>query len=393
MKIVFLIDYLPDPTTPGGGLQNYTIRIAEQLHARGEDVCVITRHGTGFENYPFDVRKVSVSYKEKKILQALKTVTLHKFDNSLTQIQDAWAVRRECRLIQDVDIIQSPNYKYPGLFVQNHKSKLVVRASSHRASWTEESKPSLDTRLTSWLEKRLFIRADAVFAPSKHLAGMLEAELGRRVDVVFTPIPTLAHDEDPGWYDAHLSGRKYILYFGTMLERKGLFLLAEALRLVWKEYPEILLVLAGPDLIVDGRSNLERFMKIIGEKRQDMIHANNLPQAQLFPVIRQSHFVVLPSLEDNSPNSMLEAMALGKAVLGTTGSSLDEFYPPACQDLLVPRGEVEPLAAKIASLWNLPDARLNEYGKALKQHVDEHHSPAAAAAALLEFYRRILAQS
>jgi len=52
MKIMLLIDYLPDPATPGGGLQNYTIRIAEQLHARGEEVCVIARHRTGNENYP-----------------------------------------------------------------------------------------------------------------------------------------------------------------------------------------------------------------------------------------------------------------------------------------------------------------------------------------------------
>lgn len=393
MMIIFLVDYLPDLTTPGGGLQNYTIRIAEQLHALGENVCVITRHGTGNETYPFNVRKVSVSYGERKILQALKTFTLHKFDNSLTQILDAWLMRRECRRIKGINIIQSPNYKYPGLFVKTGRSKLIVRASSHRASWTEENKPSLDTRLTAWLEKRLFTLADAVFAPSKHLAGMLEAELGRTVDVVPTPIPTLEHAEDPGWYDAHLSDKKYILYFGTILERKGLFVLAEAMKRVWTEHPDILLVLAGPDLIVDGRSNLKRFMEILGENRQNLIHANNLPQAQLFPVIRNSHFVVLPSIEDNSPNSMLEAMALGKAVLGTTGSSLDEFYPPACQDLLVPRGEVEPLAAKIVSLWNLPDERLNEYGKALKQYVDEHHSPAAAAAALLEYYRRIIAQN
>lgn len=371
-------------------MQNYTSRIAEQLHALGEDVCVISRHETENEKHSFKVRKVGVSYKEKKILQAMKTITLHKFDNSLTQLLDAWAMRRECSRISPVDVIQSPNYKFMGILVKHNKNKLVVRASSHRSTWTEERNPSLDTQLTSWLEKRLFIRAYAVFAPSKHLAGMLEAELGRKVDVVPTPIPEINVLEDPSWYEKHLAGRKYILYFGTILERKGLFVLAQALKLVRKEYPEILLVLAGPDLVVDGRSNLERFMEILGEDRHNVIHANNLPQAKLFPVIRNSRFVVLPSIEDNSPNSMLEAMALGKAVLGTTGSSLDEFYPPACQFLLVPRGEVNPLANKIASLWSLPDAKLNEYGQALKQYVDGHHSPASAAAALLEYYNRIV---
>lgn len=393
MKIVFLVDYLPDQGTPGGGLQHYTARIAEQLHSLGEEVCVITRYGKDFDQYPFNVWKAEVGYKEKKIVQAMKTITMHKLDNSFTYLQDAKAIQCECRKIPGIDIIQSPNYRCPGLFTHQPQTRLVVRASSYRSAWTEEKKPSCDTRLTSWLEQRLFTRADTVFAPSKHLAGMLEAALGRPVDVVPTPIPTLKQAEDSDWYNENLLGKKYMLYFGTMLERKGLFVLAEAMHKVWKEHPDALLVLAGPDLVVDGKSNLERFMEIIGEYKAKVIYTNNLSQAQLFPVIRHSHFVVLPSIEDNSPNSMLEAMALGKGVLGTTGSSLDEFYPLSCADLLVPRGDAGALAEKILWLWNLPLEQLNKYGEESKRYVEENHSPAVAAHALLNYYRRILAQS
>lgn len=89
MKIVFLVDYLPDQLTTGGGLQNYVVRIAQQLHKLGEKVCVVHRYRSTSKVYPFNVKTVSVPYKEKKLLQLLQSITLHKFDNSLTQLQNA----------------------------------------------------------------------------------------------------------------------------------------------------------------------------------------------------------------------------------------------------------------------------------------------------------------
>lgn len=393
MKITILIDFLPDACAPGGGVQHYTLNTAQTLQSLGHEVTLLCRSAIPQQDFSFRVKQAKVSYRDKKLLGMLKEITFHRLDNSLTMLFDARAFGHECSGLPSPDIIQSPNYKIMGLFVNHQKARLIVRASSFRPIWTAEVKPSTDGKVSSWLEAKLFKRADAVFAPSQYLARMLETKLGRKVDVIPTPIPSLDLAEDPGWYDSHLSGRKYMLYFGTILERKGLFVLAEALKQVWQEQPDVLLVLAGPDLVVDGKSNLERVMEIIGENQQNVIHIDNLSQTQLFPVIRRSHFVVLPSIEDNSPNSMLEAMALGKAVLGTTGSSLDEFYPPDCADLLVPRAEVEPLARKIAWLWSLPQEKLDAFGAECKQNVEERHSPAAAASALLDYYRRILGQS
>lgn len=58
----------------------------------------------------------------------------------------------------------------------------------------------------------------------------------------------------------------------------------------------------------------------------------------------------------------------------------------------MPRGEVEPLAQKITWLWNLTGEAMDFFGAASKQYVEERHSPAAAAIALRDYYRRILAR-
>ena len=53
-----------------------------------------------------------------------------------------------------------------------------------------------------------------------------------------------------------------------------------------------------------------------------VMRLDSVRHAQLFPIIRNAAFVALPSLADNFPNTCLEAMALGKVVIGTRGRSL-----------------------------------------------------------------------
>lgn len=391
MKIVLLVDFLPSNVTPAGGLQNYVLRIAQTLSSLGEEVWVVCQSKNLLGHYDFPVRNIQVSYKEKKLIQIIQSITFHKIDNSLTLLLNAWATRRECKKIQNVDFIQSPNYRLMGLFVDHKKTNLVVRASSYRPVWTEETEPSPDTKLNSWLEKKFFKRADYIFAPSHHLAVMLQTILNKPVDVLPSPAPEISRIDDESWYSENLAGKKYILYFGTILRRKGLFILAEAMKLVWAKQPEVILVLTGPDQVVNQMSNYQRFNEIIGPNQDKLIYTSNLNHEKLFPVIRNSFFTVSPSIEDNCPNSMLEAMALGKVVLGTYDSGMDEFYPELCKQLLVPKGDANALAEKILWLWKMPQAEIDLLGKQSKLFVETNHNPTRCAKELITYYHDLLA--
>lgn len=396
MKIVFLVDFLPTRESGGGGLQNYVARIAQALHEAGEEVTVICSRSQ--ENYSglfgFAVRQSKLSYSEKKLLSYLQAVTFHKLDNSLRHLLDAWAIRRECCKEKDIEIIQSPNYQFMGLFVKAGTAKLIVRASSYRNLWSSSDgvKNTLDVRFINYCEDRLFKRADYVIAPSAHLANILENK-GLHVDIIQTPISAVIPIQDENWYHQHLSQRRYILYFGTMLKRKGIYVLAEAMKLVWEKNPEVLLVMVGPDLSVNGKSRIREFFDLIGSNKDRVIYSTQLKHELLYPVITHSSFVVLPSIEDNCPNTMLEAMALGKAVLGTIGSSMDEFYPEQCSTLLVPHSNIQLLADKILDLWNLPQEKLDELGSEFKLFVEENHSFERVATILRDYYVRKTANS
>ncbi len=82
-----------------------------------------------------------------------------------------------------------------------------------------------------------------------------------------------------------------------------------------------------------------------------MFSSSQCPHNQLYPVIKGARLVVLPSLIDNFPNTCLEAMALAKPVVGTTGASFEELIVEGKTGFLVPAGEVDALADKINEVW------------------------------------------
>ena len=391
MKINFLVDSLASKSISSGGLQNYVTRIASALQNFGDHVqvfCTTKRQQTQNQTSILSITNIQNNHK---VLEFLQLITFHQLDGSLKVMTDAIAVKRELGKHEVANIIQSPNFNSIGLFVKKNKSKLIVRASSYRPLWDKSKgkENNLDNRVKAYLEKKLYKKADAVFAPSRYLANILEKEICRKVDVLPTPLPDLSVEEEKKWYDQHLQSRKYILYFGDMIGRKGIFILAQAMKEVWQKYPEALLVMAGPDKVVRGIFVMKEFFDAVHPYEDLVIYSGELDHESLFPVIKNAFFVVLPSIEDNCPNTMLEAMALGKAVLGTIGSSLDEFYPISCQSLLVPKEDSAALAEKIKQLWSLSTSELDAYGEELRLHIKQKHSIDQATRALREYYVRI----
>ncbi len=62
-----------------------------------------------------------------------------------------------------------------------------------------------------------------------------------------------------------------------------------------------------------------------GALHYKIIYPGVLPHAQLLPIIEHASAVVLPSRIDNFPNTCLEAMACGKIVIGTRGTSFEQL--------------------------------------------------------------------
>jgi glycosyltransferase involved in cell wall biosynthesis len=114
---------------------------------------------------------------------------------------------------------------------------------------------------------------------------------------------------------------------------------------------------------------------------------DRLPHRQLYPVIAGAHLVVLPSLIENFPNACLEAMGLGKVVIGTVGTSFDELISDGATGFLVSPDNPEALADKLISAWI--DPQLDAMGAAARETTLQF-APEITVETLLAYYRDIL---
>jgi glycosyltransferase involved in cell wall biosynthesis len=105
--------------------------------------------------------------------------------------------------------------------------------------------------------------------------------------------------------------------------------------------------------------------------------------------MRRARLVVLPSLVDNLPNVLLEAMMFGRPVIATQGASFDELIEDGYSGFLVPPGDPLALAAKIVDAWNRPD--LDMIGRRASDAVAPL-APSVTIPATLDYLRRIATQ-
>jgi glycosyltransferase involved in cell wall biosynthesis len=290
-----------------------------------------------------------------KLLGLLHLLTLNRLGSTIYRLVVARQLRRRfLRRHREApfDIIQTTHSQACGLFLAlSAPVPVVARVSCYEPLWREmNGKPlTLNQRIREWLELAALRRADAVYAPSQVISRTYRELDHLEVDVLAPPFFIETASTDDSIYREHLEGLKYLLFFGRFDPAKGIHVLIEALNRVLPEIADLRFVFVGRSDSPDALSPLQQFA--------DRVHyLGVLPHSQLYPVLRQAHGVVLPSLADNLPNTCLESMACGQPVIGTDGASFEELIEHRVSGFLVERGDPESLGRAIKELWELPDA-------------------------------------
>ncbi|MBD2519710.1 glycosyltransferase family 4 protein [Nostoc sp. FACHB-973] len=126
-----------------------------------------------------------------------------------------------------------------------------------------------------------------------------------------------------------------------------------------KKYPDCHVAFVGLDVSSSLAPSMKEYaVSLCSQYTDRLIFIDQIPHTQLYPVIAGAKLVVLPFLIDNLPNACLEAMGLGKSIIGTIGASFEELLAEGETGFLVPVGEVNALASKINEVWMHPS--LNE---------------------------------
>ncbi|HAT32729.1 MAG TPA: capsular biosynthesis protein [Janthinobacterium sp.] len=227
-------------------------------------------------------------------------------------------------------------------------------------------------------------RADAVLVPSAYLAGVFE-KYGFPAQVVpniidlsrFAPRP-------PG--PARSGGPRLLvarnleaIYDNTSALR--------AFAIVRQSCPDASLVLAGDGAELGALQELARELGLAGFVR----FAGRIENADMAALYHASDIVLNPSLADNMPISVLEALACGVPVVSTNVGGVPALLRHDATALLVEPGDVDGMARALLALIGEPHraARLAAAGL---EHVAQFSWPRVAPR-LLAQYRRALGAS
>ncbi len=130
----------------------------------------------------------------------------------------------------------------------------------------------------------------------------------------------------------------------VLRKKKGHHILIEAVPEVLKEFPEAVFVFAG-----DGpqRKNIEEKIKHYGLSQKIIVlgHRNDIPQ-----ILKSIDIFVLPTLQDALGTSFIEAMAMGKPVIGSDVDGVKELIDNEINGYLAPPADPMAIAQRIISL-------------------------------------------
>ncbi|MEQ8316043.1 MAG: glycosyltransferase [Phycisphaerales bacterium] len=228
-----------------------------------------------------------------------------------------------------------------------------------------------ETALILAIEGQALRDADALVSPCTSLLERVRSRYGpdvaddRKPGFVVPYAFDMASVEELGKGPAETYERPTILFYGRAERRKGVHLLVPAAQQLMDEGLDFDVRFIGGDTMTGPAcGSMRRHL----EKLASRAHAERFrfdpprPRAELGPAIRGATACCFPSLWENYPNVCLEALALGKLVVGSNAGGMSEQIEDGVSGLLFESGSIESLKAALRR--TLTDGDLREKVKA-----------------------------
>lgn len=251
-----------------------------------------------------------------------------------------------------------------------------------RFYWCVLKKCVKNSRLKSLLctievarHRRFYEMIDAFISPSRFLMSKM-AEMGFQMHCRYIPnVISLQQKSSAVAVDP-----PQILYFGRLVEEKGIGLLIGAM----KGIPATCLIV--------GRGPGKKALQTLAARNPDasIQFLDHQPFSALEAIIRRSAMVVIPSLwHENNPYSIIESFSLGVPVVAARSGGIPELVIDRESGLLFTAGSGADLREKIVLLLNNP-ALGRELARKARRHLEQHFHPDRHCEELLGLYREVI---
>lgn len=289
--------------------------------------------------------------------------------------------------IDKINAIEAPDWTGITAFMKL-RCPLIIRFHGSDSYFCHlEGRPQ--KRKNFWFEKTALEAADHLLSVSAFTAEQTRKifKLKKKVRVIPNSVDAEKFRPKP---EKAIPGN--ILYFGSIIRKKGVLELAEIFNRIVAEKPEARLIMVGKE-VLDHREHVST--RQLMENRFSLAASKNvewpgvLPYDQVLDQIAAANVVVLPSLAEALPMTWLEAMAMEKPLVTANIGWAKEIMVDGETGFTVDPKNHNTYAEKVLKL--LTDSALaQQMGKAARKRVLEKFSTDVVVKENLRFYESVV---
>jgi glycosyltransferase involved in cell wall biosynthesis len=337
------------PPCNNGGIGTYTKDIAEGLAKLGHNVIVF---GIYQEMYLKIENQIDEVINNVNVIRIpYKKYLKNPYINDIINRIYLWYFTNTLISKKSLNIIES--YDSTGMLPFGIKVPLVTRLHGTVTFFGRElNRPY--SKFISWFEKQQLKKSKLIIGVSKYVLdqSLKYFDIKKNGIVIYNSVVL------PNVYaDNNKSENKYILYFGSLLPKKGVEQLVLSMKSVFEKFPDFRLLMVGKSFIMKGGTPYPEYLRsLLPEEFQDKLKViNHLAKEELYSYIAGSYCCVFPSFSECFSLAPMEAMSLGKPVIYSTLHSGPELITEGVDGLLANPANVQEIADKIIWLINNPD--------------------------------------
>ena len=382
MNIAFLTPEYPNLITGNsGGIGTSIKNLAESLTALGHSVRILV-YGQNIDAV-FEVDGI--------IIQQIKNVKFKGLSWYLTR-KKLQNIVDDLHYNQIVDIVEAPDWTGITSFIQPRECPIVIRLNGSDTYFCH-----LDQRKVKWWnryhEKRALQKANGHISVSRYTADLTNQLFG--LNISFNIIPNSINPLH--FLPDYSIGKEQntILYFGTLIRKKGLLELPLIFNKVIAKNQHAKLILVGRDTSdkISGCSSTWQMMqKLFTSEALKKVHYVGVVSYETVRAhIAQASICVFPTFAEALPVSWLEAMAMEKAIVASNIGWGQEVITNDKEGILVHPKDHEKYANAILDLLE-NETKNTTFGKNAAEKMHAVFANQLIAEQSLVFYKKYIKQ-
>jgi len=407
MRIAF-ISYEYPPDTAFGGIATYVHHAARMLRRGGHDVDVfcgsLSREGSARED-GIQVHRVRMSAADQMRFFGAQVAPrfreCHGAGGGYDVLESPELNAEACESLALAPALplvlklHTPTYliarhTVPPLKLRQRLRFALGALRRGRAPWLP---PNRELPARDAFEKAFAHCADEIAAPSRAIGETVGRDWGLPPErVAILPLP---YEPPPSLLALPPGGESArVLFLGRLEPRKGVQHLAAAIPEILRRVPGARFRFVGQVLHSPnhGQAMDDYIRAQVGDRGQETLEfCGAAKPEEINAHLGASAVCVFPSMWESFGYVCLEAMAAGRAIVGSSSGGMSEILGPGPSGLLVPPGNPRDIAQAVIALLTQPQLR-RTLGEAARQRVRTNYGYDAILPQQLDGYARAIAR-